>query len=364
MVEALVVGHICLDIIPELRGDVRLEPGRLVEAGPASMSTGGAVSNTGLALTKLGIRTKLIGKVGSGIFGRAIREILSSHQAGLGDSMVEGEGTSYTVVINVPGRDRTFLHFPGCNATFCSDDVPDEALASTRLMHLGYPPLLSRMYADDGAELEKLFRRAKSFGVVTSLDMSLPDAASPSGQVDWERVLARVLPFVDLFVPSIEEVVFMLDHSAYSGLDLGSLSRDAVEGYAQRMIDMGAKAALIKLGERGLYLRTSDLGEPSPNPLPDGSARTSDPREGAPDWNHRNLWTSAYDVDVVGTTGAGDSAVAGFLMGFLRGMSPDDALEAAVAVGACCCEGADAVSGVRTWPETEARMKAEWAKRI
>lgn len=361
MVEALVVGHICLDIIPELRGNVRLEPGRLVEAGPAMMSTGGAVSNTGLALTKLGIRTKLISKVGADVFGRAVRDILSSHQEGLGDSMAEGEGTSYTVVINVPGRDRTFLHFPGCNATFCSDDVPDEALASTRLMHLGYPPLLSRMYADDGAELEKLFRRAKSFGVVTSLDMSLPDAASPSGQVDWERVLARVLPFVDFFVPSIEEVVFMLDRSVYSGLDLALLGRGAIEGYAQRMLEMGAGAALIKLGERGLYLRT---GEPSPNPLPDESARTSDPREGAPDWRNREVWTSAYEVDVVGTTGAGDSAVAGFLMGVLRGMSPDDALDAAVAVGACCCEGADAVSGVRTWPETEARIKAGWAKKI
>jgi len=343
MFEALVVGHICLDIIPELRGNVTLDPGRLVEAGPATMSTGGAVSNTGLALTKLGIQTRLIGKVGTGIFGRAIREILNGHYDGLGDSMAPGEGTSYTVVINVPGRDRTFLHFPGCNATFGAEDVPDEALATTRLMHLGYPPLLSRMYADDGEELVKLFRRAKEHGVVTSLDLSLPDAASPSGQVDWQRILARVLPFVDLFVPSIEEVVFMLRGESAPG----SLTFEEIEGYGRRMIDMGAKAALIKLGEDGLSLQTGDMAALGVSGQ----------------WDNRKLRAAAYVVDVAGTTGAGDSAVAGFLMGFIRGMSPEAALDAAAAVGACCCEGADAVSGVRNWEETERRMAAGWARK-
>ena len=53
--DAVVAGHICLDITPEFTtggkavGDI-LRPGRLVSVGPATVSTGGAVSNTGLTL--------------------------------------------------------------------------------------------------------------------------------------------------------------------------------------------------------------------------------------------------------------------------------------------------------------------------
>lgn len=342
--EALVAGHICLDIIPELKGRIEFEPGRLIEAGPATLSTGGAVSNTGLTLTKLGVRTRLVGKVGPGPFGTAIRDILDSHRSGLGDSMAQGDETSYTIVVNLSGEDRMFLHSPGCNATFCAADVTDEALRDTRLMHFGYPPLMARMYADDGAELVALFRRAKTFGVLTSLDMSLPDPGTASGGANWERILDRVLPYVDLFVPSVEELTYMLDRPALDarGKDWPS---EHFSSLAERVLGRGAKAVLIKAGEQGLYLKTTgDLGL--------GAA-----------WNHRELWAPSYEVAVTGATGAGDAAIGGFLMGVLRGMSPERALSAGAAVGASCCEAADAVSGVRDWETTSRRIESGWRRR-
>ncbi|MCK4602884.1 MAG: carbohydrate kinase family protein, partial [Phycisphaerae bacterium] len=58
-VQVVVAGHICLDIIPtfsELKGDLAAAfvPGNLINVGPAVTATGGAVSNTGLALHRLG----------------------------------------------------------------------------------------------------------------------------------------------------------------------------------------------------------------------------------------------------------------------------------------------------------------------
>src|SRR5215467_12750919 len=100
--EAIVAGHICLDVFPTLvGGEVLFKPGQTVEAGPAVFSTGGAVSNTGLALHKLGIPTGLIGKVGSDLFGQAILQIVESHGSGLSDGMVvlPGESSSYTIII-------------------------------------------------------------------------------------------------------------------------------------------------------------------------------------------------------------------------------------------------------------------------
>ncbi len=65
---------------------------------------------------------------------------------------------------------------------------------------------------------------------------------------------------------------------------------------------------------------------------------------------------------MVGTTGAGDATIAGFLAGLLRGLGPAGALTAAVAVGACNVEAADALSGVRPWDETLRRAAAGWPR--
>lgn len=352
MDHVLVVGHICLDIIPEISDDIVLEPGRLFEVGPAVLSTGGAVSNTGIALSKLGVWTKLIGKIGADAFGRTVSEILNGYGDGLGRSMavVEGEATSYTIIMNLAGRDRTFLHAPGCNATFSSTDVPEAALEGCRLLHLGYPPLLAKMFADDGAELERLFRRAKARGIPTSLDMTLPDARSPSGRANWRRILERTLPHVDIFAPSFDELLFMLDRSAFDATEPGertSIPIEVVDQMAAEVLRMGVRVFALKAGRCGLYLRTADdvasIGL-------------------SPDWSSCSRWSPCFEVAVVGTTGAGDATIAGFLMGLLAGMSPEATMTAAVAAGACCCEAPDAVSGVRTWKEIEARVQAGWPR--
>lgn len=336
MIDAVVAGHICLDIIPALPPYVAFEPGRLVEAGAATLSTGGAVSNTGLALNRLGMNVRLVGKVGDDLFGDNVRALLNRREAGLGEAMAvaKGEPTSYTVVINLSGQDRMFLHAPGCNNTFGAEDVPSDLLENARLMHFGYPPLMARMFADEGRELEALLRKAKTAGCSTSLDMSLPDADSPSGHADWPAILRRILPLVDLFVPSEDELRFMLR---------GGLA----EELAEAALSLGAKVVGLKRGGDGLLLKAAkDL---------DGFGRAH-PGDA---WRGASVSQSCFPVTVAGTTGSGDATIAGLLMGLLKGFSPQEAARAACAVGACCCEAADSTSGVRTWPETEARL-ANW----
>lgn len=356
MAEALVAGHICLDIIPELGSQVAFEPGRLIEAGPAVLSTGGAVSNTGLTLSRLGVETRLLGKIGRGPFGDVIRRVLDSYGEGLGDSMVvvDGEATSYTIVVNMSGQDRMFLHCPGCNNTFVADDVSEETLREVRLMHFGYPPLMARMFENDGEQLEALFRRAKEAGCTTSLDMSLPDAEAPSGKADWAEILRRVLPYVDVFVPSIEELLFMLERPTFEtirGAVYSTLPGSVFRRLADKALGLGAQIVGIKAGSRGLYLKTQTelraLGR---------GFLASDA------WRGRELWAPCFKVDLSGTTGAGDATIGGFLMAVLRGMQPEEALTAGVAAGACCCEMPDAVSGVRSWEETRARIAAGWER--
>jgi len=68
-------------------------------------------------------------------------------------------------------------------------------------------------------------------------------------------------------------------------------------------------------------------------------------------------------VQVVGTTGSGDATIAGFLAGLLHGLPPERVIAAAVAVGACNVEAADAISGIPTWAEVQRRIQSGWTRR-
>jgi len=347
---AVVAGHICLDIIPHLPPlDLynSLKPGALIEIGAAVLSTGGPVSNTGRNLHTLGVKTRLMGKVGDDAFGHIILDLIRAQDPGLTQGMivVPGEVSSYSLVISPQGMDRAFLHCAGANHTFSADDVDYDILRQARLFHFGYPPVMERMYANDGEQLEQLFRRAKDTGVITSLDMSMPDPHGPSGRVNWQKVLARTLPYVDVFLPSLDELLALLRREPPAP----PAPADAiVSQVAGDMLALGAGIVVLKLGKRGLYLRIGERGVPD---LPD------------PGWRNRELWAPCFVPEpLVGTTGAGDATIAGFLAGMLRGQTVEAALTSAVAVGACNVEAADALSGVRPWDETQARIAAGWAR--
>lgn len=357
MADAVVAGHICLDIIPDLSAmtpgqfDATFQPGRLVQSGAARLTPGGAVSNTGLALHRLGIATCLIARVGDDPLGQTLRRSIRAHGPGLeeGITACAESSTSYSIVISPPGSDRRFLHHPGANDDFTARDVSDGVLAGGRLMHFGYPPLMASMIAGEGSQLRELFQRAKSRGLTTSLDMAYPDPESPAGRADWPAILRNVLPYVDVFVPSLEEIACMLWHRTGLSPSAGLLSEISGE-----LFGMGARMVLLKLGDRGLYLRTtgpSILQDPGLAGLPD-----------AGQWVDFEAWLPCFQVEVAGTTGAGDVTVAGFLTALLRGLPPEDALTAALAVGACCVEEADALSGLRSWEDTWHRIHAGWPK--
>ena len=369
--DAVAAGHICLDIIPELpaaphgRLDELLRPGRLTQVGPATLCTGGAVSNTGLVLHRLGLATRLAGKIGADAFGGVIRSIVTARGGRLADGMIEdaGAATSYTVILNPPGIDRMFLHCPGANDTFCAGDVPYDAVADARLFHFGYPSLMRRMFEREGRELAAMMRRVKRLGVTTSLDLSFPDSASPAGHADWRAILRAAMPFVDVFMPNFEETLFMLRRERFDALYAGGgedgvlAGADAalLRGLAGELLGWGARVVGLKLGHRGLYVRTAEGAAMEAI----GAARPRRPRE----WAGREIWAPCFRVRVAGTTGAGDATVAGFLAALLRGCALPDAVTAAVAVGACNVEAPDALGGIRTWEETMRRISRGWKRR-
>jgi sugar/nucleoside kinase (ribokinase family) len=361
--EAVVAGHISLDLFPELPGPVAYEPGRLTVVGPALISIGGSVSNTGITLHRLGLPVRLVAKVGDDLFGRELLRQLAQFDPDLGREIVvsPGDATSYTIAISPPGVDRTFLHCPGANQTFRADDVVEEALAGARVFHFGYPPLMREMYAADGAQLRLLFERAHAAGPATSLDLCGVDPESEAGTVVWEAVLANALPFVDVFAPSVEEILFMLDRPAHAALQAGAgiadfVTRPRLAALAERLLAMGVAVVAIKLGDQGLYLRSS----PDAARIGAFCARIG---LSPPAWRDREVLSPCFAArTVAGTTGSGDTTIAGLLAALLRGEDAVSAATSATAVGACSVESVDPTSAVPPWSAVAARLAAGWSR--
>ena len=358
--DVMVAGHIALDILPDmstLSPEQVIGAGKVFEIGRIAYSTGGAVSNTGLALHRLGVDVNLLACVGDDWVGRAIVDYVRAYDSALGDNIrgVPGAASAYTIVVEPRGHDRALLTHTGVYNDFGSESIDLDLVAGCKLFHLGYPTLLPRLFNDAGAQFLEILSAVKAQGKITSVDTSLPDPDSPAGKADWRTILRRCLPFVDIFVPSIEEIVFLLrrrDHARFDGDIIGRVNQAYLDDLAAELLSLGVGIAGFKLGERGLYLRGSD----DPGRL--DFLRTIDQHPAA--WAGASVWQPAFEVDVSGTTGAGDAAYAGLLAALIRGFDHHECARIACAVAACNIEAADATSGVRGWDETLARLNAGW----
>ena len=141
-----VAGHICLDIIPEIPDtgikeiNKLFKPGKLIHVNAAKISTGGPVSNTGIALKKLGLSVAFVARIGDDYFGKLITSLLTTQGYASGVSISAEDRTSYTIVISPPGIDRIFLHDPGANDHFSSSDINEKIIRQSSIFHFGYPP--------------------------------------------------------------------------------------------------------------------------------------------------------------------------------------------------------------------------------
>ena len=366
MKKAVVAGHICLDITPVFRRgrtfshvEELLEPGKLINMDGVSAHTGGAVANTGIAMKLLGCDVELVGKIGDDAFGQIVQKVYESYGA-TGLVIDPSVSTSYTVALAIPGIDRILLHDPGANDTFVGSDISDKALEGAALFHFGYPPLMRKMFADGGEELSGMYRRIKEKGIATSLDMAAVDPASESGKADWEKILGKTLPYVDIFVPSFEELCYMLDRDTFNmlaakggnmvkGLDIEKYARPL----AEKCIDMGCAIVLVKCGVSGMYYMTA--GRERIENI--GRAAMLDPD----DWADREgpqICYKAYEVK--SGTGAGDLAIAAFLTAVLQGETPEMCAKLASAEGTASLASYDALGAIRQLSDLKEQLAAGW----
>src|SRR6516225_2994965 len=207
--------------------------GELVMADSMLLTIGGCAANAAVDLVKMGLKVAVVGRVGSDIFGRIVADLLKEHGVDVSSLQITaGLDTSQTLIVNVAGQDRRFIHTFGANGEFRAADIPLERLDRCRVLYLGGYLLMPGMVQE---ELAPVFARARQRGVKTVLDVATP------GPADYLPRLEKLLPHVDVFLPN--------NHEA----ELISGERDPLR-QAEASRRLGVGTAIITMGGEGTLL--------------------------------------------------------------------------------------------------------------
>jgi sugar/nucleoside kinase (ribokinase family) len=302
-----VIGLYILDVlgrpvtrIPD-RGNVDfIEEIRLTVAGTA----GGTVVDT----AKLGLRSLAVGAVGDDE--KADWVLLTMQKHGIDTSAMQrlkGIPTSATILNVRPNGDRPALHVRGASDYFDVPPLMYDQVFDAPIIHLGGTGLLKTL---DGPASVTLLREAKSRGRTVTFDLIAASAETLG-------IVAPLLPYIDYFMPSIEEAKDM------SG-------QKTAEDCAKFYLDKGASCCVFTLGGEGAYYAHSD---------------------------GTRLASSAYDIKVVDTTGCGDAFDAGFIVALHHNMDIKTALRFAQASAGLVAPGLGSDAGIVSFEDTFKAMK-------
>lgn len=277
----------------------------LAQADALRLDIAGAESNLAIALSRLGVRARLIGRVGADPFGQRIRAALAAEGVDVG--YLASDAAAATGVFfreHLPDGARRVYYYRAGSAGSRLDaaDLSAEMLAGARIVHLtGITPALSPSCAAACARMIELTRAA---GALVSFD---PNYRAPLWAPDVAR--AALLPLL------WQSDIVLIGHEDAAALFGPGLAPEQV---LAQVAALGVRVAVLKRAEQGALA------------LVDG-ALISAPAE--------------HVTQVVDPVGAGDGFDAGFLAGWLRGWPAERALRLGAQVGAAAVAAAGDYAG-------------------
>ena len=292
--DIIVFGDTCVDLI--LRDEDVAPMFGQVEKTVAGydLVMGGSCCIFAAQAAKLGMRVAILGRVGADYFGKLIVDALA--EAGVDTRYIKVDGglrTGVTVHL-VQGDDRAMLTHMGSVKALTAADVDDEILASARHLHYG------SLYLHTGLlpHWIEILQRAKRHGLTVSLDTNW----DPNER--WDHDLARAYPYIDVLLPNEQEAMHLSGQSTYG---------EAISDLRKRV---------------PLLVVKRDIA-------------------GAVAWQgEAEFAQSVFEANEGGDgIGAGDSFDAGFLTGWLEGLSLANCLSIACHCGRAVAGGIGGLAG-------------------
>lgn len=278
--------------------------GKLELVDTLGLYTGGCACSAAIDMAIIGRDVSIIGKIGNDGFGMFMKNSLEQKGVRTSGLIVDPDGaTSASLVIVTPDGERSFIHCTGSNGTLVESDIPYDEISEAKIVFVAGTMLMPMF---DGEQCAIFLKKCKEMGKITVLDT----AWDSKGR--WMDVLRPCMPYIDYFLPSIEEAIEL------SG-------KTEPEEIADTFLAAGPHTVVIKTGKNGCFIKTKS-GEKYTIPT----------------------YTRIKAVD---TTGAGDSFCAGFLSALVKGKSLPECGKFANAVGTHCVMAKGASTGIKSEAE-------------
>lgn len=264
------IGEALIDFIPDIKGE------RLKDVPSFTRVAGGAPANVIGAVTKLGIPSKMLTKLGDDPFGDYIIDVLND--AGIDTSNIERDQEGETALAFVSlaadgNRDFKFYRKNSADLRYSVDDIPENILDDCGMIHFCSVDLVESPMKEAH---KKLIDMAIEQGVKVSFDPNL--RFSLWDDLDaLKKTVNDFIPYADIIKISDEELEFITGKT-----DIKDAVPDLLSGRA--------KYVIYTKGADGAEIYTKDGVVEAPG----------------------------YSIDVRDTTGAGDSFIGAFLFCILR----------------------------------------------
>lgn len=258
-----------------------------------AFATGGDALNVAIDAATLGAKVCLGGVVGADMPGRFLCEEAERHNIDTSGVHISNKNqSSVSVVMRRSDGQRHFAYYGKANNEFDGTALTNELLAESKMLYIGS---MMSLRALEYQPLAELFRRAKKQGTLTAMDSTWTNDGI------WLPKLEEALPYCDIFIPSLYEAKEIC-------------GTDKPEEIVSFLHSKGVKVAGVKLGASGVFIEDFNL--------------------------------PAFECEkVVDTTGAGDAFIAGFITGYVGGMSIYDSALLGSAVSNCTIRRVGAVTG-------------------
>jgi sugar/nucleoside kinase (ribokinase family) len=278
------------------------------------LTVAGTAAGTSVDLAKLGVDVLAMGAIGEDAVGNFIVDTMRRY--GIDTSGLRRKPTVQTSATMLPIRpngERPALHVLGANAELTVEDVDFEAIATARHLHFGGTYLMPKL---DGAPTARILAFARERGVPVSLDLIAID------RPDLLEVIAPALPYVDYFMPGLDEARMISKlHDR----------QDVIKFF----LDRGVRHTIFKMGAEGSSIAW----------------------QGA-NGHIEEIRVPAFASPVVDSTGCGDAYCAGFIAGLLRGWDLKESARLGTAAAGLVIRGLGSDAGIVDFDHTFKFMRS------
>jgi sugar/nucleoside kinase (ribokinase family) len=257
-----------------------------------SKQGGGQVATAMVALSRWGVRTRYIGKVGDGDLGQFSLDSIRQEGVDVSSVTTEPNATNQfaMIIVDGPSGERTILWNRDDRLMYRQGELRKEEVCSGKIVHL------------DGHDIHAALqcaRWAKEQGIPTVIDLD------------------KVEPLTSELIKGID---FVIASSRFPALYTGISDREK---------------ALFELQKHTSGFLCATLGHEGAMALVEGKV----------------IYVEGFKVKAVDTTGAGDVFHAGFIYGLLRNWEVAEILRFANAVAALKCQDLGGRRGIPTLEE-------------